>query len=241
MSYILDALRRADSERGRGEVPSIYSQAEPATASAGGAARGRNTPLVWAVVLLSLAVIGMLVWVVRGREASPVVVAASPPVPAPAPSDSARPSPTVTAPAPAPIQAAAPAPTPLPPPTAAAPAPQQPKPVPTRKPLSPAQAQAPTLAQASKSSGPGAAPTPSAASEPRVYAVSELPDDVRRALPQLAVGGAMYSATAANRMLIINGQVMHEGDKVAPDLVLEQIKLRSAVLRYKNYRYGITY
>ena len=42
-------------------------------------------------------------------------------------------------------------------------------------------------------------------------------------------------------MLIINGQVFHEGDKLAPELVLEQIKLKAAVLRYKGYRYSVSY
>jgi general secretion pathway protein B len=57
----------------------------------------------------------------------------------------------------------------------------------------------------------------------------------------LTVGGAMYSQTPANRMLIINGQVVREGDTIAPGLVLEQIKLKSAVLKVKGLRYGISY
>ena len=57
----------------------------------------------------------------------------------------------------------------------------------------------------------------------------------------VVVGGAMYSQTPANRMLILNGQVFREGDKVAGQLVLEQIKLKSAVLAYKGYRYNINY
>ena len=51
----------------------------------------------------------------------------------------------------------------------------------------------------------------------------------------------MHSANPANRMLILNGQVFHEGDQVTPDLVLEQIKLKSAVLVYKGQRYSINY
>lgn len=72
-------------------------------------------------------------------------------------------------------------------------------------------------------------------------AFSELPESIRRELPQLVIGGAMYSQTSANRMLILNGQVFHEGDKVSGELVLEQIKLKSAVLAYKGYRYNINY
>jgi general secretion pathway protein B len=51
----------------------------------------------------------------------------------------------------------------------------------------------------------------------------------------------MYSDTPANRMLIINSQIFHEGDKLSPDLLLEEIKLKSAVLKYKGYRYAVSY
>lgn len=69
----------------------------------------------------------------------------------------------------------------------------------------------------------------------------QLPEDVKRNLPPLAVGGSMYSPEAAKRMLILNGQLVREGEKVAPDVVLESIRLRSAILRYKEQRFEITY
>ncbi|HZE90848.1 MAG TPA: general secretion pathway protein GspB [Rhizobacter sp.] len=231
MSYILDALRRADAERGRGAVPSIYSQAD-LPAPAGRAARSRNALLVWAVVALSVALLGMLVWVMRGRTATPTAAESAPltaqlPSTAPTPPQEAAPAPSPAV-APATTAAAPPAAVPVLPAPAARPAASR---------QMPAATQSPTLAQTAK---PATQPATTTAAS-RVYAVHELPDDIRRGLPTLAVGGAMYSANAANRMLIINGQLMHEGDKLAPDLVLEQIKLKSAVLRYKNYRYGISY
>jgi general secretion pathway protein B len=61
MSYILDALRRADAERERGAVPGIHArplQAAASTADAQPAAR----PWVWAVLGLLLAVIGVVLW-----------------------------------------------------------------------------------------------------------------------------------------------------------------------------------
>jgi general secretion pathway protein B len=68
-----------------------------------------------------------------------------------------------------------------------------------------------------------------------------LPDDIRRDLPKIAVGGSIYSDSSASRFVIVNGQLYHEGDSVAPDLVLQQIKLKSAVLVFRGYRYGITF
>jgi general secretion pathway protein B len=82
---------------------------------------------------------------------------------------------------------------------------------------------------------------PEADSAARVLALNELPDDVRRSLPALTVNGASYSETPAHRMLIANGQVYREGDEPAPGLVLEQIRARSAVLRWRGVRYSVPY
>ena len=70
---------------------------------------------------------------------------------------------------------------------------------------------------------------------------AELPDDIRKQLPPLNTSGAMYSDTPAARMVIFNGQVFHEGDKLTPDLVLEQIMLKGAILSFKGQRFSISY
>jgi len=83
--------------------------------------------------------------------------------------------------------------------------------------------------------------TAHAAGEARIYKQIDLPEDVRRDLPKLTIGGASYSGDAASRMVMINGQIFHEGDTLTPGLVLERIKLKSAVLSYKGYRYEVTF
>ena len=45
----------------------------------------------------------------------------------------------------------------------------------------------------------------------------------------------------AYRMLIINGEVFREGEKPAPDLQLEQIRAKAAVLNFKGLRYSVAY
>ena len=95
-------------------------------------------------------------------------------------------------------------------------------------------------ADATPSAPPAPASTPASAVE-RIYAVNELPEEIRRSLPALPIGGAMYSKNAADRMLIVGGQILHEGDTIAPELKLEQIRLKSAVFRYKSYRYEVSY
>jgi len=234
MSYILDALRRADSERERGAVPSLHSKQMPealADADDDVEPRRRVQPLHWAVGALSLALVGVLLWLFLGRD-SPEPAAA--PVPsAPPPLATAMPAPQPMPPMPAPVPFEPP-PAAAPATLAAAPPPTQPAPAVQRK------APAPAAAQVARAA-PKLPPAASAVPERPVQTISELPDDIRRELPQLSVGGAMYSENAASRMLILNGQVFHEGDKVANNLVLEQIKLKSAVLSYRGYRYGISY
>jgi general secretion pathway protein B len=97
---------------------------------------------------------------------------------------------------------------------------------------------APTAAASAPSSA--AASAPSAATD-RILAVAELPPDVQRDLPKLAISGGVHSDNAAQRMLIVGGQVMHEGAEVAPGLVLEQIRPRNAVLRFRGLRYSVGY
>jgi len=82
---------------------------------------------------------------------------------------------------------------------------------------------------------------PVAARPAAVPNINELPQETRAQLPRLAVGGAIYSPSPSARMVILNGQVWHEGDKPAPDTVLEQIRLKSAVLNYRGQRYEIAF
>jgi len=217
LSYILDALRKADSDRERGAVPGIHAQSIPVLTGDASASRAPRL-LLWAVIALAVLLAVLLAWQWLGRDAAPEPVSATAPPPVPAPMPMAVP---VAVPMPAPPRPE--------PPTATTIAPPLPRPTPAPRPA-PASA-AVAKAPASK---PGAA-------DSRVYAQNELPDTIRRELPQIVVGGSIYSDNAANRFLIINGQVFHEGDKLAPELFLDQIKLKAAVLRFKGYRYGITY
>jgi len=84
-----------------------------------------------------------------------------------------------------------------------------------------------------------AAPTaPPASHSP---ALNELPENIRQTVPKLAISGSIYSETAAHRMLIINGQVFHEGENPAPGLELEQIKPKTAIFNFKGQRYSMGY
>ena len=107
---------------------------------------------------------------------------------------------------------------------------------------------APSLAAEAERPGP-AAPTneagkgnPGAGSgERRAVALRDLPEAVRRELPNIVVSGSTYSTNSANRMLMVNGQILHEGDPVAPGVVLRQIKPRAAVLSFREHLYEIAF
>ena len=82
---------------------------------------------------------------------------------------------------------------------------------------------------------------PAASATERIYAMAELPPDVQRELPKLTITGGVHSDNAAQRMLIVGGQVMGEGAEIAPGVVLEQIRPKSAVLRFRNHRFSVPY
>ena len=229
MSYILDALRRADAERDRGSVPGLHTQPAPLP-SADDLPPRRPAAWLWPAGGVTAALLAALVWWALGRDTpSPERVASVPAVmPAAAPA--------VIAPPAVPLQPV-PAMVPLPP----APAPARAVVADQVKRLPPAAATAPERKSASPVPAVVSKPPTAASVDARIYKLNELPDAVRRQVPALVVGGAMYSKTPANRMLIVNGQLFHEGDTMAPGLTLEQIKLKSAVLKLDGYRVGIDY
>jgi general secretion pathway protein B len=68
-----------------------------------------------------------------------------------------------------------------------------------------------------------------------------LPADLRSQLPPLVVGGSIYSASAPDRSIIIDGRILRENDRLAVDLTLEQIGPKSAVLRFRGHRFAIAF
>jgi general secretion pathway protein B len=202
---------------------------------------------VWISLALATLLALLLAWQLMGRDAGPEGAALPPPLAAtPTP---ALPAPVQTAPRPTPIAEAAPAPQPVPVPVpiqAAQPAPKPSLPaaatVAAARPRNAASAPAKAVAAAPVGSGLAKlSPAVSASAPARVPTAAELPEDIQRGLPTLVVGGASYSQNPENRMLIINGQVLREGDKLGPDLTLEQIRLKEAVLSTKGHRYRIVY
>jgi general secretion pathway protein B len=93
--------------------------------------------------------------------------------------------------------------------------------------------------------GPAAvsSPAPPVLAEPAIATVrlADLTAQQRGELPPLAIGGAIYSDSPAARFVLVNGQVVREGEGAAPGVTLERIGSRSAVLRWRDLRIEVPY
>lgn len=265
MSYILDALQRAQAERGRGGVPGLHTPVPRAGgASAAGAGAARTVAWGLAALLLAAGLAGGVwwLWFRPPTPAAAVAAIAQAPVPTPVPApvqapaspaagaQAGAPATAPAAPAPAPVPAVAPAPAPAAaaPPRRPAP-PRQERAAPQASPRTPAQpparaerrtADRPAAASGSApASVPAKAPPPAPEAATPVFAQADLPPAVREQLPTLQLAGVTYSSNPLLRMVIVNGQVLHEGDQAAPGLVLERIESGRTVWAFRGYRYAL--
>jgi general secretion pathway protein B len=69
--------------------------------------------------------------------------------------------------------------------------------------------------------------------------LAELPDELRRQVPAMTIGGSVNSPQPASRMLLVNGQVLREGGSLAPEVQLEQIGPKAAVFTVRGQRFEV--
>ncbi len=243
MSYILDALKKADSERERGAIPGIHAQQVPYMAVTAKPA-GNLKLVLWLIVGLLTVILGALAWRMTSTgDARPVQVAAAPPsLPPPAPAaDSGKPAvvPASVPQTPPPTTETAPAKTEPANASSAAVKTAAKDKAAVSKPATVRTETRPVAKAAAPKAGVSAAGSTSA--EIRVYTLAELPDDVQRDLPKLTISGGTYSSNPAQRLLIVNNQVFLEGSQPAPGVTVEQIRQSAAVLSFRGYRYRVAY
>ena len=234
MSYILDALKRAESERERGSVPGLHSQSVPLRRPVA-ETRAVVKPLVLVGALIALTLSGVLAW--RSGGLGPVASGAGMPVVVIGSSPTGQIA--VATPAVAAAPAMAPAPAAVNTSSSVVPASAPPaRAIAARPAIRPA-ASAASLKPVPRPQPVATVATASVPASRSVVASSEMPADVRQTLPKVVVSGSTYSDNRALRMLIINGDVFREGEKLTPDLQLEQIRAKSAVLNFKGLRYTV--
>ena len=78
MSYILDALRRADAERERGAVPSLHAQQQFALGDGDGESEGRPKLLWWLAGGLAAVLIAASAWIWLAPAPKSTTVASAP-------------------------------------------------------------------------------------------------------------------------------------------------------------------
>lgn len=231
MSYILDALRKADQQRRLGAVPTLtHAQVAPV-------ARQRSEMLLIGLMGVILIVsIGMLIVWLRPSPSEPAGIAAIAANPLASPPRQTLPSSV----APAKLESkptradalAATAPTPalavpVPRRKVAVTAPNMKPPVTAR---SETRKNSSAVVAASRDGAGGALPRKSMTS-------SGLPSSIRKTLPVMSVAVHAYSATPGDRLVSINGRLLREGDTLAPDLKLEQITADGMIFTYRGYRF----
>lgn len=229
MSFILDALKKAESERLLGDLPGIHTQQLVQPLQSGVSGRWQRPG--WLALCLAVAILCVLAWQMstpRGQSTTLPAALSTPPVVAIAPAVAAsivpsREAPLLEAPLRMPVITEILVP------------PAMPKPVVTEKkeaPLKPVVKNIPVPAQVPKKSVPVVA----AAS---AIGMTDLPPAIQRELPPLAISGSMYSTNPADRMLLVDKRMLHEGDEIVAGLVLDTILQKGAILRYKGYLFQI--
>ena len=218
MSLILEALRKSEAERRRGDTPNLHTELPPASRS-----RKARIP-AWGWILPAILAAPIVWWGATERSSPPRAstpaadAAPGPEVTAPRPTATALPPVPRLSPPPAPV-AVAPAPT-----AAAAtrpvdlPAPAQSSPAPTTS--------------SPRTSTPVVAPI---ASADGAIALSDLSIEERKALPPLKLSMLMWDDDPTRRFIILDGSRLGEGDRVG-NAVITAITSDGAVLDWNGRR-----
>jgi len=239
MSYILEALKKAQAERQLGNAPTIHAPAPSyAAPRAGQGVQRRYLALGAGAVVVAAAV--ALLWPRFASEAPVRLAAVTPPAAvlatAPATAPVATPAPPAAViPAPAPVVQPAPAPAPV-----AEARPVRVKPAPT--PVVPAASSSPQPSPQQRETAPAPATVaPQPVGDDQLRTLQQLPDTLQREIPKVAFGGYIYSPTPGESLLLVDKMLRREGEEVAPGLVLERLTPKAAVMNYRGTRYRAAY
>ena len=212
MSYILEALKKSEQERGHGSSPGIQT-----IHSSSLSYRTSRKPL-WPWLLFAILCVNLAIMVYfmidrsgNGANRLSQAPAIMPPVAATAP----------VVPRAQPVFV--PAPTPQPKPVA-----MQPEAAP--QPVTPVVAP-PTVAAVQTMA---VAPAPA---EPQVIEVDELPADVGSHVPHMEFSAHVYSSNPKQRSVVINDMFLEEGDLLSTDLKLVEITHDGVIFDFRGYRF----
>jgi general secretion pathway protein B len=264
MSYILDALRKSEKERKRGQPPGIAESQEYSTPP--GKKRSFMTYVILGLLCVNAAV--LVFWLapwkkheenalvrhqpentVTAETAETIAPGSLPPktdIPEDgtknglsSPEPSARKAPAENEVSPAKKRTAgAKSMTHIiapPAPVASTLDPVQEEPLPTPPRTQPVQAHEDhTMPAPVNPSEPVPAPD-----KTRIYTLRELPASIQQELPPFTISVSLYSDDPASRMIKINNQTLREGESLAEGLTLQEIRQDAVIFSYKDYRVRI--
>ena len=84
---------------------------------------------------------------------------------------------------------------------------------------------------------PPRAMVPTTGKAASVVQLQDLPADIRAAVPRLQFAGHTFSEDPAKRMIIVNGQIVREGDTIAAGTRLAQITWDGVIVDFQGNRF----
>lgn len=75
--------------------------------------------------------------------------------------------------------------------------------------------------------------------ENKIYKLRELPSRIQQSLPSFSIAALMYSGTPSSRMVRINNQMMYEGQDLTAGIKLEEITKDGVIFRHQKYRFYV--
>jgi len=211
MSLILDALKKSEAERQRGEIPNLLS---PLPSVSDSMVLDKASRMPWFILIAVL--ITAIVFAAYFYQKSQI-----------APSPGNEPAAIVQTPAPGikpePIEHGNPV--------------VAPKPVVVEKPVElPAPAPVPSSPAVTIEQAPASPAVDETQASERIASLAEMPADQRQQLPPLKLSMHVYSPEANKRFAIIDGQRVNEGS-VLGSAVVEQIRQDGVVLSMQGQSY----
>ena len=225
MSYILDALKKSEQERGRGDIPGVQT-VHSSSLNYHGQKKAYWPYLLIVAVLLNLAAI--VYFIVDKEKAVPAEVATQPAT-AIDTEEQSMDHDTVMAP-PVPRQTAG----------------SQTAHVDNAVEENATETSSPEPAVAPMTTEPEAAAKPVARSaataapfvaEKQVIEFYELPAAIKQQLPAIVISGHVYSSNPLQRSIVINNNFMEEGEYVIDELRLHEITPDGAIFDFRETRF----
>jgi general secretion pathway protein B len=73
----------------------------------------------------------------------------------------------------------------------------------------------------------------------KIFSLAELPPAIRNALPQFRVSGHAYTPEPRTRVVRINEKILQEGQELSPGLKVEEIVQGGIIMSYGGYRFRV--